>query len=163
MRRPSVVLLGVSAALAVSAGIYAYAGSVREGKAGIYGAYRCMTSCRLQSPAPDAPTLEFLRTVDRNLLKDSNYRQMSGDVLVVCNEVACVNYTRSDDPQNYFGGPQVPVNQVIQPPAGGGGGGGGEGGSGGGGGAAGGGSVAPGSGGSAGGGTVIVRPPRRER
>lgn len=159
MRRLKLVAWCVSVALVPSAGIYSYAGSVTTGKPGMYGAYRCMKSCQLGTPAPDRPTLDYINVMDRHLQEDSAYRQMPGDVFLICNATICVNYSRSNDPYNYIGGPRIPVNQVIQPPGGGGSGGpdSGGGGSGGGGGAPnpGGGSCAP----NCTGGTVIVREP----
>ncbi|WP_206413909.1 hypothetical protein [Lysobacter enzymogenes] len=147
----------VSVALAASAGIYSYAGSVTTGKPGTYGAYRCMTSCQLGTSAPDRPTLEYLNVMDSHLQEDSAYRRMPGDVFLICNAAICVNYSRSDDPYNYIGGPRIPVNQVIPSPGGGGSGGPDGGGNGGG-----GGGGVPNPGGCAPkctGGTVIVRDP----
>ena len=155
MQRLKLVAVLASVALAVSAGFYSYAGSVREGTPGMYGAYRCMKSCGLETPAPDDPTLQYLRVMDRNLQEDSAYRPMSGDVFVICNATMCVYYSRSDDAQYYLGGPRMPVNQVIQPGGGGSGGPGEGGGSGGGGGVPNPGGCAP----KCTGGTVIVRDP----
>lgn len=158
MRRLKLVVLCVSVALAASIGIYSYAGSVTTGKPGMYGAYRCVKSCQLETPAADDPTMAYLRVVDRNLLEESAYRQMPGDVFLICNATTCVSYTRSDDLQVFMGGPRMPVNQVIQPPGGGGSGGPDSGGGGGG----GGGAPNPGGSGCAPkctGGTVIVREP----
>lgn len=154
MRRLKWIAACVSVALVASAGVYSYAGSVTTGKPGIYGGYRCMTSCQLNTPSPDRPTLEYMTVIDNNLHEDSTYRRMAGDVFVVCNASICVNYSRSDDPNNYIGGPRYNANQSS------GGGGGGPDGSGGG--SGGGGGGPPNPGGCAPkctGGTVIVREP----
>lgn len=140
MRRVRIFAVGI---VAVSVGVFAFAGSRSDGRSGIYGAYTC-TSCQLGSPAPDAATLAYIRSMDQHLQGTSGYTQVSGDVFIICNSSACVNYTRSDDMENYFGGLRNPVQ--------------GGGGSGGDGPPSGGGAPGGGGGGSGGGGVVIVGP-----
>lgn len=47
--------------------------------------------------------------MDQNLQEDSAYKQMPGDLFWICNATVCVRYSRSDDVQNYIGGPRTPV------------------------------------------------------